>query len=317
MTPIAMRQLGRLSLELLFVALLYTAVGVVLAIFSAGWGRPGDLLQLLLLNLLAVVPLAFFVWKVDGTWWSIGGTAALALALLHAVVPRMELLLDRQMSLLQLPWTAVNALGAAAAGVAALMMVIRPWQTSDVPPYPCPAGEPRSYLWRLAAVLAGYAVLHVLAARVGRMVFGQSTHPPLLSELVNKLALGVVVVLVAYLVAAHLGVRSPRRWAILLAVFAVLPATGRWQALSGWPLVYLSTRVGLRLLADLGVGVSIAFVLMTELTRSGSTRSAPTEPEPAATEPEEPEEPDEPEEPGDPQEPHTQEAPGNSPSDVD
>ena len=242
-----MRQLGRLILEILFVALLYTAVGVVLGIFSAGWGRPPDLLRLLLLNLLAVVPLAFFVWKVDGTWWSMGGTAALALALLHAVVPRMELLLDRQASLIQLPWTAVNALGAAAACVTALMMVLRPWQNGGAPPYPWPAGEPRSYLWRITAVLAGYATLHVLAARVGRMAFGQSTHPPLISELLDKLALGLVVVLVAYFVAAHLGIRSPRRLAILLSVFAVLPAIGRWQALTGWPLGYLSTRVGLRL----------------------------------------------------------------------
>lgn len=282
-----MRQLGRLSLELLFVALLYTAVGVVLGVFSAGWGRPGDVVRLLLFNLLAIVPLASFIWKVDGTWWSMGGTAALALALLHAVVPRMELLLDRDASLIQLPWTALNALGAAAAGVTALIMVLRPWQNGGLPPYPWPAGEPRSYFWRIPAVLASYAVLHVLAARVGRMVFGQSTQPPLASELLDKLALGLVVVLVAYLVAAHLGVRSRRRWAILLAVFAVLPAIGRWQALSSWPVAYLSTRVGLRLLADLGAGVSIAFVLMTGLTRSGSTRTAPAEPEPAAEEPEE------------------------------
>ncbi|MCU0291623.1 MAG: hypothetical protein MUF10_06475 [Thermoanaerobaculaceae bacterium] len=279
-----MRQFGRLTLELLFVALLYTAVGVVLGIFSAGWGRPGDLVQLLLLNLLAVVPLAFFVWKVDGTWWSIGGAAALALALLHAVVPRMELLLDRDASLIQLPWTAVNALGAAAAGVTALIMVLRPWQNGGLPPYPWPAGEPRSYLWRIPAVLAGYAVLHVLAARVGRMVFGQSTHPPLGSELLDKLALGLVVVLVAYLVAAHLGVRSPRRLAILLAVSAVVPAIGRWQALTGWPPVYLSTRVGLRLLADLGGGLLTAFLLIEGFKRSGLTRTAPAEPEPEADE---------------------------------
>lgn len=300
-----MRQLGRLSLELLFVALLYTAVGVVLGVFSAGWGRPGDVVRLLLLNLLAIVPLAFFIWKVDGTWWSIGGTAALALALLHAVVPRMELLLDRQASLIQLPWTAVNALGAAAAGVTALIMVLRPWQNGGLPPYPWPAGEPRSYFWRLSAVLAAYAALHVVAARVGRMVFGQSTHPPLGSELFDKLALGLVVVLVAYLVAAHLGVRSPRRLAILLAVFAVLPAIGRWQTLTGWPPVYLSTRVGLRILADLGGGLLIAFLLIEGFQRSGLTRTAPAEPEPVDEEQEEEpgqQEQAEHEAPGEPQE---------------
>lgn len=265
-----MRQLGRLSLELLFVALLYWAVGIVLNVFSPGWGRPLDVLQLLLSSFVVLIPLVFLIIKVKGTWWSVGGTCVLALAGLHVVVPRMELLLDRGASLLQLPWTALYALGAAGAGTAALLMILRSWQGRDpLPPYPWPAGEPRSYFWRIPAVLVGYALLHVAASRLGRAFFGQAGHPPFLDELVNKIAVGIIVVLVALAVSSHLGVRSFTRTGILLAVMAVLPAIGRWQILTGWPATFIATRVSLRFFADVCTALVCAGFMLASRDRLG------------------------------------------------
>lgn len=267
-----MRKWGRLGLELVFVALLYTAVGIVLGVFSAGWGRPLDLLLLLFQNLLAVIPLAFFIWKVEGTWWSVGGTCALALPLLQAVVPRMEAMLERGQSLIQVPTLAPYALGAGAAAAAALLLVLRSWQVEDdAPPYPWPAGEPATYMWRIPGLVAAFAVLHMLAARLGRIVVGQTAHPPLLGELVAKLYLGGLVALAALAICAHLGVRSRRRLLILLAVLAVIPAIGRWQILTGWPATFIATRVGVRSIADLVVGACAAWALLGSL--SGLSRS--------------------------------------------
>lgn len=273
-----MRQLGRLSLELLFVALLYAAVGIVLGVFSAGWGRALDVLQLLLSSFVILIPLVLLIIKVKGTWWSVGGTCVLALAGLHVVAPRMELLLDRGASLLQLPWTALYALGAAGAGTAALLMILRAWKgRNPLPPYPWPAGEPVSYLWRIPAVLVGYALLHVAASRLGRAVFGQVTHPPILDELLNKIAVGIIVVLVALAVSSHLGVRSFTRTGILLAVMAVLPAIGRWQVLTGWPPTYQASRVGLRLAADIIVVLLGCILFLSGVVSRSASRFVDSE----------------------------------------
>lgn len=271
-----MRQWGRLSLELLFVALLYTAVGIVLGVFSAGWGSPLDLIRLLLQNLLAIVPLVFFIWKVEGSWWSVGGACVLALAVLQIVVPRMEMMLERGQTLIQLPTLALNAVGAAAAAVTALMMMLRSWKNGGgPPPYLWPAGEPASYLWRIPAFVAAFAVLHVLAARLGRLVFGQTSHPPLLGELLAKVSLASVVVLAVLAICAHLGVRSRRRLLVLLAVVAVIPALGRWQLLGGWPVAFLSARVGFRLVADAGVAIACAFLVLAAIAGRGAVEQAP------------------------------------------
>lgn len=261
-----MREWGRLSLELLFVALLYTAVGVVLGVFSAGWGKPLDLILLLLQNLLAIIPLVFFIWKVEGTWWSVGGTCVLAMALLQVVVPRMEMMLERGQSLIQLPTLALNAVGAAAAAVVALMMMLRSWKNGgSLPPYFWPAGEPVSYLWRVPVFAGAFAVLHVLVARLGRVIFGQTSHPPMLGELVARASLAALLILPVMAVTAHLGVRSRRRLLVLLGVVAVIPAIGRWQLLGGWPVAYLSARVGLRLAADAGVALVCALLMLVRI----------------------------------------------------
>ncbi|HPW54412.1 MAG TPA: hypothetical protein PLP31_01610 [Thermoanaerobaculaceae bacterium] len=266
-----MRQWGRLSLELLFVALLYTAVGVVLGVFSVGWGSPIDVTRLLLQNLLAIIPLVFFIWKADGPWWSVGGTCTLALALLQVVVPRMEMLLERGQTLIQLPVLALNAIGAAAAAVAALMMMLRPWNDGDsMPPYFWPAGAPNSYFWRIPAFVGVFAVLHVLAARLGRIVVRQTPQPAMLGELLAKIFVGGVLVLPVLAVTAHLGVRSRRRLLVLLGAVATLPALGRWQLLSGWPLAYLSARVGFRLAADVGVASAGALLMLAAIAGRGA-----------------------------------------------
>lgn len=258
-----MRLWGRLSLELLFVALLYTAVGIVLGVFSAGWGRCADVVVLLLQNLAVLVPLVFFVWKVEGTWWSVGGACALALATLQIVVPRMEMMLERGQPLVQLPALALNALGAAAAAAAALAMVLRSWRDEqEVPPYPWPAGEPVSYLWRVPAFVAAAGVAQVVAAGIGRGLVGQTWRAPALTELMGKGALGCLAAIAALACAAHLGVRSPRRVAVLVGILGVVPAIGRLQQVAGWPLAYMSPRVGLRALADLLVGLLAAILLL-------------------------------------------------------
>ncbi|HPC84219.1 MAG TPA: hypothetical protein P5234_12815 [Thermoanaerobaculaceae bacterium] len=267
---------GRLGLELLFVALLYTAVGIVLGVLSAGRGECLDLIQLLLQNLVAILPLVLLLWKVEGTWWSVGGTCALALAGLHIVVPRMELLLDRGQSLINMPIVALHAVGAAAAALAALLMVLPTWQSEEpAAPYPWPAGEPVSYLWRLPALAGAFAVLHVLAARLGRLVFGQTAHPPILTELLAKLPVAAVVLLVLLPVAAHLGVRSRRRVLVVVGLAAVLPALGRWQLLAGWPAAFIATRVGLRFVADAGVAIACAFLMLAAIGGGGGVERAP------------------------------------------
>ncbi|MGV8038664.1 MAG: hypothetical protein AB2L07_00785 [Thermoanaerobaculaceae bacterium] len=258
-----MRQWGRLSLELLFVALLYTAVGVVLGVFSVGWGRPLDVVRLLLQNLLAIVPLVFFIWKVEGSWWSVGGACVLTLAVLQIVVPRMEMMLERGQTLIQLPSLALNAVGAAAAAVTALMMMLRSWKNGGgPPPYLWPAGEPASYLWRIPVSIAGYSLLHLVSARFGRVVFGQSSHPALGSELLQQAAAGTIVMIVVFGVSAHLGARSRRRTLVLLAIIGLVLLAGRWDVIAGWPFPLLLARVGLRLVADAGFGLLAVALLL-------------------------------------------------------
>ena len=262
-----MRQWGRLSLELLFVALLYTEVGVVLGVFSVGWGSPIDVTRLLLQNLLALIPLVFFIWKADGPWWSVGGTCALALALLQVVVPRMEMLLERGQTLIQLPVLALNAVGAAAAAVAALMMMLRPWNDGDsMPPYFWPAGAPLSYFWRIPAVVVVAGVAHMMAAVIGRTLVGQTGRPAVVIELMDKTALGFLVALAAFVCAAHLGVRSPRRVQVLVGILGVVPAIGRLQQAAGSPFGYMLPRVGLRVLADLVVGLLSAILFLVAVS---------------------------------------------------
>lgn len=240
----------------------------MLGVFSAGHGDVAGVLGLLLASYLALIPVAWFVARVAGAWWSIGGTATLALALLQMVVPRLELLLDRGASLVQFPWTVLHAVGTAAAGAAALMLMLRPWQFEDqAPPYSWPAGDGRSYLWRVPLAVGCYAAFQVLAARLGRLIFGHSTNPPLGSELLDKLALGSIAVLAAWCLSGHLGVRSRRRLAVLVSIFAVVPAVGRWQVLAGLPLGFLGTRVGVRLLADLAAGFVFAHTLLATVVR--------------------------------------------------
>ncbi len=248
-----MRQFVRLSTEILFVALLYTAVSIVLGVGVVGWGTGVDLLRLLLVNLLTIVPLVFLVWKVDGTWWSIGAACALSLAVLQVVVPRLEYLLERQASLAHVPSMVLNALGAAIAGSTALLFILRGANDWDrVPPFLLPAGSRISYVWRLPAWVAAYAALQTLASQIGRAVFRQKGGPLLLDEFLSKVAVGVVAGLAVMLLAAHLGARSRSRTALLLAVGTVLPLGGRWLMVSAWPVSFAAVRLASRMLADSG-----------------------------------------------------------------
>jgi hypothetical protein len=258
-----MRRVGLLCLEFLFVALLYTAVGVVVGILSAGRGRPEDLLRLLLLNLVALAPLVLFVWKVDGTWWSVWLTCMLSLAILQIVVPRLELQLELQRSLIDLPRRAINASGAGLAAGAALILVLRGWSDwNRYPPPMWPAGRFKEYAWRVPAWLGAFSLIHLVLARIGRWVLGQTSGVSVLQETAMRSVIGLTGLVAILSIAAHLRSRTRSRFLLMLLLGSVVSLTGRWLLVYGWPVSYQAARLLFRAAADVAAAALAAFLFL-------------------------------------------------------
>lgn len=278
------RRLGWLVLEVAVIALIYTVASVLVGATALALSGVWDLTRLFVINLIAVLSVAAFVWWADGTWWSVGATAVMTLMVLQVLVPHLETALERQASLGHLPLMTVRSLVAALIAVGALLFFLPDdGGFAEFPPTLLVVGGLGSYLWRVLVLTASYALVHVAMMRFGRGVFGQAGRAALAEEFLHRVLCGLVVVAVLVAVAAHLpaGGFPIRLFLVLIPVLVCL--AGRLAVVAGWPLDMAATRVGLRAGADLVAGV-LAIWLLLPRGGEGATQ-AQTPDDPASPEP--------------------------------
>lgn len=265
-----------MALEVAVIALVYVVLAVVVKVILPPPSGLQGLARVFLVHLLAVLPVAAFMWSADGTWWSVCGTAVVVLSGLQTLVPRLETALERQSPLGTLPVAVVAAAFAASVAVGIFCAMLPDEDgLSGEPPFFWQVGGPVAYLWRLLALAAAYAVVHVGMMRLGRMIFGQTGRSALPTELGHRLTCGLVVVVALWMVAVHLPGLDLRTAAILASISAVVCLAGRWSVVVGWPSDMALTRLALRAVADVAVGCLAVWLL---LPRPGDGEGAPALP---------------------------------------
>lgn len=156
--------------EVLAVAVTYTALGLSLGVMKAAPPTALRLAAVLLVNLVVVVAASWYVTHTIGNKWVAAFGAASVMTATQLLLPRLELALEARSGLRGMALLAVLGGITALVASAGLVLAFGPQDTYPAEPAIWLPFHPLAYLWRLPVLVAGYAVLHVIAIETARAI---------------------------------------------------------------------------------------------------------------------------------------------------